>query len=101
MQEIARRTGKLPQALQEEPELYEDVRPYYEVFIALHRARPVGMGPGPIPLADIEAAGRLFRVRRMDYLVRVVQALDEVWLRWWAERQETHGIRSGSTTGKR
>lgn len=78
----------IPTALAEKPDLWPENAENWIAFMALHSARPAGMGPGAIPIVDIEAYARLSGHPEPMRLLSDVQALDRVWLRWVAERNE-------------
>lgn len=63
-----------------------------ECFIALHNRRGFGMsGASPISLVDIDAYFRMFDIAKTEekrYYLRMVGALDSLYLRLEAERQQ-------------
>lgn len=53
----------------------------YEWFLQLSRSRPVShVGFLPIPCTEIEAWGRLYRIRPAVWELDVLAKLDDVWL---------------------
>ncbi len=89
---LAERSGKLPKALEQEPEVFEDMLPYWEAYGDLMHSRSIGMSVGPIPLSEIVAYLTLFPGLREDLLVRMVRELDEVYLEHHnaKQKQKTH-----------
>lgn len=65
------------------------IRWYLEAFSFLSSGRPVGLGPGPIPLQDMLIyAEHLGLVGRMDTFLRVMRALDIGYLQWTADKSK-------------
>jgi hypothetical protein len=79
-------------AIDNRPELYEDLADVWTAFVALHATRPLGFGPGPISFTEIEAWLRLHGITRPgdkeDYAY-LIRALDRTWLRQQAQHGET------------
>jgi hypothetical protein len=64
------------------PQLLMGLEMYYEAFTELSTCRQVGMGMGPIPWTAIDRYGDRygFQGEGFEYLVRMVRALDDVFL---------------------
>jgi hypothetical protein len=92
---IAEETGRLPPALRDEPEVFEDMLWVWDAFWVLHRSRPIGWSVGPIPISEIDAYVRLSGVRRKWFLVRAVDSLDRVYL---ADHHERQAAKPAKTT---
>jgi hypothetical protein len=81
------------EVLEAETEDFSEFAFAWDVFRQLCETRSCGFGPNPISLSEIDAWGRLMRVELSVFEVMVVKALDDAWLREWAEKN----ARSGST----
>ena len=77
---VADKTGKVPTALKEEPDVYPDMQWIWDAFWMLHRSRQIGMSVGPIPLSEIESFIRLFEVREIEAFIAAIDALDRMYL---------------------
>ncbi len=53
----------------------------WSAFLDLHSGRAYGMGPNPISWPDILAWDTLTRSGLQEWEVRVIKALDALWLR--------------------
>jgi|TARA_Y100000310_G_C20704101_1_gene833179 hypothetical protein len=94
--------AEAPKALQEKPELYADLIPVWECFLALSPARPQGMDLGAIPISEIvtywKEIGRVFEHTDLIEKTYLIQAMDAVFLhemRAKAERErksKKHGV---------
>lgn len=63
----------------------------WAAFIDIHAGRSYGPnGPNPLSWSDIAAWNDLFSMGLKDWEVRVIKALDLLWLRVMGE-DETHG----------
>ena len=80
--------GKPAPALENMPELYEDLQDVWEGFWQLHRCRQYGFGPCPLAVREILAMAELYDIRaedRMEYF-ELIKGLDQEWLQWTAEQ---------------
>lgn len=91
----------MPQALAEREEPFEDSRWLWDAFWRLNRCRPVVMGPGPIPLSEIESYVRLFGVPDVARFVDAVDQLDRVYLEVEARKFEQRASRDRKAAGAR
>ncbi|MHC5053639.1 MAG: phage tail assembly chaperone [Planctomycetota bacterium] len=77
-------------ALEREPQLYEDLVPVWNAFLALDRARSVGFVPNPITVEAIAVYLDLYAVegdeRRLWF--ERIQAMDAACLGWRMDRAE-------------
>lgn len=65
-----------------------------DAFAALSRARSYGpFGPNPINYTEITAWCNLMRVPLAPHHVRIIAALDEVWLAQVAKREAPEGVK--------
>ena len=65
--------------------------PAWNAFTQLHRQRPCGFAPGPIPMADMQAWLDLHEIRDLDdrmELVELIAAMDAEYLAWAAKKRE-------------
>ena len=85
--------------LDEEPELFDDLTPYWIAFHTLSSSRSVGMGIGAIPLPAYES---YFRIMGIDSLeeqinyIKFVGVLDDAYLKWNGEQHEKERKKSES-----
>lgn len=81
-EEFLRTIKPTPKALLTKPELWPWNEWVWEAFMVLCGSRPVGMGPGMIPLSEIEAYGRIHGLPpdEVKDLVFFVQAMDRTFL---------------------
>ncbi len=74
--------------VEEMPELFQDLKEVYHIFLYLSRKRRCGFAPEAISPADIESTLNLYRIddpeKRLDYL-QYIDALDSKWLEWSRE----------------
>jgi hypothetical protein len=74
-------------AIDQRPEVYEDLGGVWTAFVELNATRATGFGPGPITFTEIDAWLRLRGVAgagdKEDYAY-LIHALDQTWLRWQA-----------------
>ena len=77
--------------LDEEPELFSDLIPYWGAFHMLTSSRNVGMSVGSIPLPAYESYFRIFGIdsleEQLTYL-KFVGVLDSEFLSWQGEKSE-------------
>ena len=77
--------------LDEEPELFSDLVPYWMAFHILSSSRTSGMSIGSIPLPAYESYFRIFGIdsleERLVYL-KFVGTLDSEFLSWQGEKSE-------------
>lgn len=88
-------TGALPPALENRPELDPGLEPYFEAFALLSPSRPIHLGgAGAIPVAEIAAYLDLEAIadpeERRAHL-RLVRAMDEIYLAWAQRRAGGEG----------
>jgi hypothetical protein len=88
LETLAARQGKLPTALDEEPELFVDVLPYYEAYRDLMNSRSIGMAVGPVPMTEIAAYLTLHPHLDAGLLIRYVRELDGVYLEHVANNRQ-------------
>ena len=84
--------GETPRALQERPQLFEDLEPVVQAFSVLSASRPYHVGmtsvtPGAISFSEIKSYCELMRVEDLDEFVRLVRVLDDAYLRCSAEKR--------------
>lgn len=89
----------MPDALVRRPELYPDLEPIAEAFRVLAAARAVAVGPAgtvpqPIPLGEIGAYLAMFGGDwdERDSFVRLLQAMDRVWLDRTADQRSSKAL---------
>lgn len=76
-------------------QLPEGGGPVLDAFLALSRARSYGpLGPNPISFTEIAAWCSLMRVPLAPHHVRIITALDEVWLAQVAKREAPEGVKA-------
>lgn len=90
---LAETTGRVPAALRDRPEPFEDLLPILQAFALLSAVRPfaagpAGIAPAAIPLAEIQAYCALFGVTDAEEFVRLIRAMDDAVLARAAERRE-------------
>lgn len=90
---LAETTGRVPAALRDRPEPFDDLAPVLEAFALLSAVRPAAVGPAgavpaAIPLAEIRAYCALFGVGDVEELVRLIRAMDDAVLARAAERRQ-------------
>jgi hypothetical protein len=99
--------GRVVAALDARPEIFEDLLPAWEAFSVLHAARGNGYsGPQAITIADYVAYVQLVEVESLDdqlEMLRLVQALDGAYMKWWAQRNgaKSHAKSSRGNRRKR
>lgn len=90
--------GKMPQALQERPEISEWVRHIWSAYIDLDKSRQYGYGhPQPLLTSEIEAYARLHHYSRDDVeaLVKQVRKLDSQYFDHLEKKQKEKGKKRG------
>lgn len=87
---LAEANGRLPAALRDRPEPFEDLVPVLQAFALLSAVRPCAAGPAhsAIPLAEIRAYCALFDVGDVEEFVRLIRVMDDAVLARAAERRE-------------
>ena len=74
-----------------EPELYQDLHPYWNAFQIMTSSRNSGMSIGAIPLPAYESYFRIFGVdsleEQLEYL-KFVGTLDNEYLSWQGEKSD-------------
>jgi hypothetical protein len=80
LEQVAKSLGRTPKDLigPEFPDRYGHL---WAAFLDLHSGRSYGMGPNPISWPDILAWDTLTRSGLQEWEVRVIKALDALWLR--------------------
>jgi hypothetical protein len=77
--------------LDEEPDLFHDLHPYWNAFQILSSSRNSGMSIGAIPLPAYESYFRIFGIDSLEeqlaYL-KFVGALDNTYLKWQGDEHE-------------
>jgi len=83
--------GKPTPAMDNRPELYEDLQDVWLAFSELNQGRSYGFGPNPISMRDIQAWLAMSDItdadEKMDFLY-LIRAMDVAWLKWFAKSQE-------------
>ncbi len=66
---------------------------YYEAFLELGSTRSIGMDLGPIPWTAIDryAQRHGYEGDDFEYLVQMVRALDEAFLKYTRDKREADG----------
>ena len=86
------KTGVLPPALANQPDITPEMRFYFGAFNRLSRSRTYHMsGPNPIALSEISAYAEKIGYTNADdffFLADVISACDEVFLEDVAKRQK-------------
>ena len=84
LRDVVAKQGKMPQALVDKPQLYEDLEPVFAAFHILSRGRQFYDFAQPIPVSEIIA---LYKNIYVDYVcfdefefLRYIQAADEAYL---------------------
>ncbi len=88
--ELMERREETPLAIQNLPDLFEDLVPIWLAFWTLHSSRPIGMSPGAIQLSEMVTYFRdILGVTDQEELaekIGLVRAMDSVWMTWYAEK---------------
>jgi len=82
LQTIARREGKVPKALADEPEIFEDMRPYWQAYAVLIQSR---LETGRIPVSETMMYLSHCQLR-VDLMLRVVRELDDIYVEHHKEK---------------
>lgn len=81
LEQVARQTGRVPSELEDEPAIPACVETAWVWFFELNRARSgTGLGINPLSYAEISAWSELTGNRPAPFELRVIRALDEVYL---------------------
>lgn len=91
LERIAERTGVIPQALRDKPEVEPHLMFFWRAFQDLHSTRSGGFGPNPIQFSDILAWCTLHSVDDQATQLEVldmVMDLDAVYLTAYSKKQE-------------
>lgn len=81
LEQVAKSLGRVPEDLigPPFPDRYAHL---WQAFVDIHKGRSYGMsGPNPLSWQDILAWDTLMRAGLQDWEVRVIKALDLLWLR--------------------
>jgi hypothetical protein len=78
--------GKPAPALENRPELYEDLADVWDLFWQLHRSRQCGFGACPLSVMDIRAALELYAVADKVEFYELIVTMDQEWLKWADEQ---------------
>jgi hypothetical protein len=85
--------------LDEEPDIFEDLIPYWIAFQVLTSSRNSGMGLGAIPLPAYESYFRIMGIdsleERLEYIY-FVGILDHEFLKWNGEQHEKESKKNKS-----
>lgn len=83
----------LPQRIQNAPELDLGLQFFFNAWSELGRDRPVGFGPGPIPLSSmyLYAAYHELDEEQVEDLIYFIGAMDTVFLKWAKEKGKGNG----------
>jgi len=76
--------GKPTPALDNMPELYEDLEYVWESFWKLNKCRQYGYGPCPLLVGEILSMSELYDMAAADRLeyFDLVKSMDQEWLKW-------------------
>jgi len=91
--------GKRAKALENKPDIEDDMKEYVEAFGILSTQRSVGMGPNPISLADILAYLQIYGATCIEEFMFHILAMDSTFLVKLAEKREREKT-NGSTSSK-
>jgi len=83
--------GKAAPALENRPDVYEDLEDVWELFWQLHGCRRSGLGPCPLVITDIVTLFDLCGLpmdQRMETF-ELIKAMDVEWLAWANEQAKT------------
>lgn len=91
--------GKLPEPIENAPELYPWLHPYYKAFEELMSDRENGMGIGYIPWTAINEYAKRHPLLEFDFdqTLYYIRVLDFAYVKWVRE-QEKKSDKSGNKT---
>lgn len=80
--------GKPTPALENKPDVFQDLEDVWELFWQLHRCRQNGMGPSPLSVTDIVALFDICDISKVERLdtFELIKAMDVDWLAWANEQ---------------
>lgn len=70
-----------PTPLDNEPDLYPDLRDVWDAFWTLSPSRSSGMAMGPIPFESVAKYAELYRVEEFEEFHALVRAMDSEFLK--------------------
>ena len=92
MADALERAGKpLPEWIENAPQPPEHQWDLWAAFHTLSDSRQMGMGPGPIPLSEIESYFRVFDVRdpdQIDEWITLIRQMDREYLQVASESHD-------------
>lgn len=90
MLEKRRRKKKPTPAIDNKPELYEDLWFVWHAFNSLNAMRRVGFGPSPIVVSDVHAWLEIHLVPYTERpcMFNMITALDRIWMDHYQAKQK-------------
>lgn len=95
--ELAEKRGKVVKALEDQPELYPDLIPFWLAFQALNMTRRVGWQAEALSFTDILSWLVLHEVEQEEWFdyKRWVTFLDGIWMVWSRNRAKEEAKKRG------
>lgn len=86
------KTGRMPQALQNKPDIPYWCREYFQAFLSLSRHRQVNQVEQALSVSDIIAYGREFGFEgeEMESFLDIIGRLDQMYLTHSADKRKQH-----------
>ena len=88
--ELRAKKGLSTPAIDDRPEIYEDLIEAWQAFQELNQSRQVGLSANPILVSEIKAWLELHNINDLDErleLHKLIRILDQTWLSWVQAKQ--------------
>lgn len=79
--------GKRVPALENRPELFDDLVPVWQAFNQLHSGRQSGFGISPLRTSDILAYLKFRKIEDLEFY-ELILTMDNEWLKWASNKQK-------------
>lgn len=85
-----KKAGKPAPALENMPEIFDDLLYVWDAFWRLHRRRQIGMDICPLGVCDIMEYAKVFKVPRPRDFFEYISAMDNEFLSWYGDTKSSN-----------
>jgi hypothetical protein len=85
-----KQAGKPAPALDNMPELFDDLAYVWDGFWKLHRRRQYGFGPYPLAVRDIIELAQIYQVPKPGDFFDYISTMDDEWLKWYGDTKSSN-----------